>query len=77
VLAGLSMSVNALNGDEELNKCFSLLELGWHDCYSEIRKYIEYLFQNVPVTNTKRSFMRLGIPSRVDIRNRWAGIGKG
>jgi len=74
VLAGLSMSIEPLDGDEELNKAFALLELGWFDCYDIIKSYIEHLFRVTPVTQTKKSFLRRGIPSRVEIRNKWAGV---
>jgi len=74
ILTGVKWSLSPLNGDEELMKMFSLLELGWYDCYDEIRMYIEYLFRVLPVSAVKNSFLRRGIPSRVQIRNTWAGV---
>jgi hypothetical protein len=74
VLAGLHISLDPLNGDEELMKAFSLLELGWYDCYEPISKYIEFLLHKVPKSTVKDAFLKQGVPSREYIRNKWAGL---
>lgn len=74
VLAGLYMSTDPLNPDEELMKAFSLLEIGWYNCYNEITEYIHYLFREAPDSPVKRSFLKQGIPTRDYIRDSWAGL---
>jgi len=76
VLAGLQMSIEPISSDDEIMKAFSLLQLGWFDCYSEIENYIKYLFEVTPDTSVKRSFLRKGIPSRDQIMMGWAGFNK-
>lgn len=74
VLSGLYISVDPLNADEELMKAFSLLELGWFDCYDDIAAYIEFLFRRAPGSSIKDAFVAMGIPSREYLRNKWAGL---
>jgi len=74
ILSGLQISCDPLDGDDELMKAFSLLELGWYDCYDEITSYIRYLFNHLPDTPVKRSFLSTGIPSRMEIVESWAGV---
>lgn len=74
VLTGLYMSTEYLSPDEELMKARSLLEIGWYDCYDEIRNYIDYLLLKIPESPVKRSFMKTGIPDRHYIRDTWAGL---
>lgn len=74
VLSGLQYTLEPLRPDDELMKAFSLLQLGWKDCYNEIAQYIAYLFYKIPTSNVKRSFLDKGIPSRESIMSSWAGL---
>jgi len=74
VLSGLQISIEPLSNDEELMKSFALLDLGYYDCYDEVCRYIEYLFEVLPDSNVKASFLRRGIPSRDQILMSWAGL---
>lgn len=74
IITGLQISLDPLTEDDEINKAFALLELGWYDCYEEIKEYIKFLFETCPDSPVKRSFLRKGIPSREDIQMSWAGL---
>lgn len=74
VLSGLQISTDRLNADDELMKVFSLLQLGWYDCYNEIAPYVLYLLRKVPDSPVKRSFLKQGLPSRDTLMSRWAGV---
>jgi hypothetical protein len=74
ILSGLQISTDDLASDDEIMKAFSLLELGWYDCYDEISSYIRYLFQKLPCSPVLRHFKMAGIPTRNEIKLRWAGL---
>jgi len=74
IMSGLQISTEILSVDDEIMKAFSLLELGWYDCYDEISSYIRYLLKKAPESPVKRSFMSGGIPTRDRLRMRWAGL---
>lgn len=76
IYTGLQWSLEPLAPDDELMKCFSLLELGWEECYDHIVQYLKYLMPRVPETAVSRSFKTKGIPSRDELRLKWAGFGK-
>lgn len=75
ILSGLQMAPmdRRLHDDDELCKAFSLLELGWFDCYDEIVSYIKYLLLHLPESDVKRSYINKGIPSREEIILDWIG----
>jgi hypothetical protein len=50
------------------------MEIGWKDAYDETRQYLEYLLAKAPPSPVKRSFEKLGIPDRMYLRDRWAGL---
>lgn len=74
ILTALQRGLDPLTPDEELMKVFSLLELGWYNCYDEIAGYAQYLLKVVPDSPVKQAFLRKGLPSRDDIRDKWAGV---
>jgi len=55
-------------------KQYSLLELGWFDCYDQIRNYIEWLLKRQIHSSVLDSFKHLGVMDRAQIRNDWAGV---
>jgi len=63
-----------LDLDSEIMKQYSLLELGWDDCYDEISKYIVYLLKRPEQSSVLTAFRSVGLPSRETLRNRWAGL---
>jgi len=73
VMAGLQMSIDKLGPDDELMKVYSLLELGWFDCYDEITSYMKFLLGVLPRSNVVDSFLSRGVPSREGIMLAWAG----
>lgn len=75
VLAAHVSSLDPLDLDAEVMKQYSLLDIGWFDCYEPIRKYLEWLLKCPTASPVVESFRRVGIPERWEIRNRWAGIG--
>lgn len=74
VMSGLQISMEPLGPDDELMKAFSILELGWYDCYDQISGYIRYLLHEIPDSPVKRGFLRTGIPSRDQLAAAWAGL---
>jgi len=72
--AGLQFSLDPLTPDDELNKAFALLELGWEHSYGPIFEYITYLFRKAPDTPVKRSYVNKGIPTKEAVMLQWAGI---
>jgi len=74
IMSGLQISTNPLTPDEELMKAYSLLRLGWMECYQDIVPYIHYLLRNIPESSVKQSFLRTGIPSQQALMLEWAGV---
>lgn len=74
VMAGLQWSIDKLGPDDELMKVYSLLELGWFDCYDEITSYLKFLLEVLPRSNVVESFLSRGVPSREGIMLAWAGM---
>lgn len=74
IITGHACSLDPLDLDSELMKQYSLLELGWYDCYDEISKYIVYLLKRPEHSSVLTAFRSVGIPSREALRNRWAGL---
>lgn len=74
ILTAHVCSLEPLDLDAEIMKQYSLLELGWYDCYDPIKDYISWLLR-LPLTGAViESFRKMGIPERYVLRNRWAGI---
>jgi hypothetical protein len=75
LLTALGCSLDPLTEEEELMKLYSILELGWWDAYDLIAGYTAYFLNHkCPDGPVRRSFLSVGIPSREEIRNRWAGV---